>query len=307
MPIPEFTEMDEPSQYLAEWDKAQQRYQAGINAGYSDADAQQMYLAPVQAKWSVMEKIPDSMKPQAANELDAAHLSFLNGIQAGYKPQQSADLYLLPKLDKWRGVSQFAHESDPLLREKDAALRELQDGIYSQEVINNHPQKIFADPRFEARFETYAHEAERERMNAAKNADIAKSKAAAKDTPDAAWEKLFKFNTGATKYKAENPDSAALPAMADERGQLENATTNGPSIVHDPSRWNPQPPADTGPTNEDLVQQQHPDWTPAQVKLGVSGRLGGAITTPDIGEVRKGYRFKGGNPADKSNWEPVSQ
>lgn len=29
-------------------------------------------------------------------------------------------------------------------------------------------------------------------------------------------------------------------------------------------------------------------------------------TPPVVGEVRRGYRFKGGNPADQNNWEPVS-
>lgn len=28
-------------------------------------------------------------------------------------------------------------------------------------------------------------------------------------------------------------------------------------------------------------------------------------TAPAVGEVRRGYRFKGGNPRDKANWEPV--
>jgi hypothetical protein len=31
-----------------------------------------------------------------------------------------------------------------------------------------------------------------------------------------------------------------------------------------------------------------------------------ALTPPKAGEIQGGYRFKGGNPADKANWEPIS-
>ena len=30
-----------------------------------------------------------------------------------------------------------------------------------------------------------------------------------------------------------------------------------------------------------------------------------ASGAPKVGEIRKGYRFKGGNPADKNSWEKV--
>ncbi len=46
---------DEASQYQAEWQAAQQRYIAGVNAGYSDADASQMYLDPVKQKWDILK------------------------------------------------------------------------------------------------------------------------------------------------------------------------------------------------------------------------------------------------------------
>jgi len=44
-----------------------------------------------------------------------------------------------------------------------------------------------------------------------------------------------------------------------------------------------------------LFQASQPAATAPQTTSG----------TPQAGEVRRGYRFKGGNPADKSNWEKV--
>ena len=38
--------------------------------------------------------------------------------------------------------------------------------------------------------------------------------------------------------------------------------------------------------------------------IGEAGSVGGA-SGPKIGDVQQGYRFKGGNPADQSNWEKV--
>lgn len=49
-------------------------------------------------------------------------------------------------------------------------------------------------------------------------------------------------------------------------------------------------------------------WGETQYYKGASSAPaagGGAQTTPQVGEVRKGYKFKGGNPSDANNWEKV--
>lgn len=52
--------------------------------------------------------------------------------------------------------------------------------------------------------------------------------------------------------------------------------------------------ADTGANPE--------DGTPIPAGADTTSQPAGG---PKVGEVRKGYRFKGGNPADQSNWEKV--
>lgn len=304
--------MDEFTQYQNELDQAQQRYQAGINAGYSDDDADQMYLEPVRQKWNVLKSVPDSMKQIASRQLDDAHIAFLQGIQAGYKPQDAAKLYLTPKLEKWQGAASFAKESDPLVADKVGALGEVQDGANPQSVIQSHPLKIFADPKFEARFETAAHEAEGRRLKAAQK--LAESQTASETPPtaDELTKQLFSLAGGSKRF---DPNAPIQQYFGQRMGEIEQQLTNGPAatqpnVVREPplfssAGYNPQPPKEL--TDEELVAQQHPNWTPDQVRLGAQGKLKGAITMPDVGEVRKGYRFKGGNPAMKENWEPVEQ
>jgi hypothetical protein len=49
-------------------------------------------------------------------------------------------------------------------------------------------------------------------------------------------------------------------------------------------------------------QAQVEEATKEYGRLALEGRKGNA---PKIGDVQQGYRFKGGNPADQSNWEKV--
>lgn len=57
------------------------------------------------------------------------------------------------------------------------------------------------------------------------------------------------------------------------------------------------PPEATSATSED--DTEIPDTSPSTTTSSASS---GA---PQVGEVRKGYRYKGGNPADPANWEKV--
>lgn len=51
-----------------------------------------------------------------------------------------------------------------------------------------------------------------------------------------------------------------------------------------------------------------PQGQPApQAAPQATASQGGAKVAPKAGDIVKGYRFKGGNPADKNNWEPAGQ
>lgn len=69
-----------------------------------------------------------------------------------------------------------------------------------------------------------------------------------------------------------------------------------------------------GATNkEDAIryqQEQRRNQAIDQKRMGMGlpplqQQTGGGSAAPKVGEVRKGYRFKGGNPADRNNWEKV--
>lgn len=311
--------MDEATQYLNEWQQAQDRYRAGVNAGYSDEDAQQMYLAPVQAKWDILKAVPPALKAKAATDLDTAHISFLKGIQAGYQPGQAADLYLKPVLQEWQGAASLPQRQLPKTTEQKAewyaqnpamqqeemeAQDQISSGMPVRQALEGHPMLLKA-PGFAQLYRPMYE-------SAVRRDESAQSRAAQEDTPQALARQMFQIAAGRKNFAQDSP---AQNFFNTRLGQLENQATNGPAATPPPSimpdnggRYIPvAPPVETGPTPEELVQAQHPDWTPDQVKLGVSGRLGGAITLPEVGEIRKGYRYTGGNPALKSNWEKVEK
>src|ERR1035437_7315112 len=53
---------DLSTEFDADWQKAQERYQAGVNGGYSEADAGQLYLAPSRAKWKNIQASPETFQ-----------------------------------------------------------------------------------------------------------------------------------------------------------------------------------------------------------------------------------------------------
>lgn len=297
--------MDDAQKYLSEWNQAQERYRAGVNGGYTDRDAEDMYLAPVRAKWDILKSVPTSMRDKASTELDDAHLAFLKGIQSGYKTEDAAKLYLTPELEKWAGASAFKHdEGDPLIEHKIGALQEVQDGAPVQSVILNHPQQIFGDSKFQTRFMDTAHRAETERLKEVKSAATAAEKEAAKMendfSPEALAKKFFSLKGKSDKL----PDDSPLKSYFNDRvGELENSLTNAPTATM-PEMFAARPFTIQPPAEQEIAAQ-HPGWTPDQVKLGASGRISGAITVPEVGEVRKGYKYLGGQPADRNNWQKV--
>lgn len=60
-----------------------------------------------------------------------------------------------------------------------------------------------------------------------------------------------------------------------------------------------------GIAEDTLAGLQNGDIDPKTVKSGGSAKAQPASGAPKIGEVRKGYKFKGGDPADQNSWEKV--
>jgi hypothetical protein len=58
-------------------------------------------------------------------------------------------------------------------------------------------------------------------------------------------------------------------------------------------------------TNEEVAEAARRYKTLAMQNAQAEGEEGGGGNGPKIGDVQQGYRFKGGNPADQSNWEKV--
>jgi hypothetical protein len=53
---------DLSTQFDTDWQKAQERYQTGLNSGFSEADAEQLYLAPIRAKWKIIQASPETFQ-----------------------------------------------------------------------------------------------------------------------------------------------------------------------------------------------------------------------------------------------------
>jgi hypothetical protein len=58
-------------------------------------------------------------------------------------------------------------------------------------------------------------------------------------------------------------------------------------------------------TDEEVAEAARRYKTLAMQNAQAEGEEGGGGNGPKIGDVQQGYRFKGGNPADQSNWEKV--
>jgi hypothetical protein len=56
---------------------------------------------------------------------------------------------------------------------------------------------------------------------------------------------------------------------------------------------------------EQAQGQAHPEQQPRSAAGGAANKGGGTKAGPKAGDIEDGYRFKGGNKADKNNWEKV--
>lgn len=286
--------VDPVKQFNFEWDAAQKRYQAGVNSGYSQSDADSMFLAPVRNKFEILKSVPTPLKAQAAKELDAARLSYLKGINSGYQAPDAENLFLKPAEQKWTAAAEVAVPPDPMIEQYKAGAKEsIRNGIDESEVMRALPPALLGDTKFVAELDTEAREAFNQKAKAANTAQAIAARTAKENSPLAVDEtaaRLVDLKNN-KNWAAEPPEIQAK--INQDLSAAEARMTNAP------------------PTAEEIVAQQHPNWTADQVKLGAAGKLGGAteermqIFTDKSG---KKFIYKGNltNPAlDKNpdNWQ----
>ena len=282
---------DESGQFQQEWDLAQSRYRAGINAGYEAADADQMYLAPVRNKWEVLKTIPVDHQAAAAKELDDAHLSFLKGIQAGYKAPDAENLYLKPVEQKWAVAATIPEpaKADPTREFKQGAISMLLQGAspeMAQDMIRENQHNIFSDKKFSADFQRAFEAGQKTRQKQAESKIALETKAAAeKSDPEKLTRELMQIGR-TQKANIFEPDSPAGQLLTSRVGQIENQITNAPPLLA-PGRvsFQPSQPAPLGTGKQMSVEgYQTPEdvgkafrekkITRAEAKLILNGKFG---------------------------------
>lgn len=98
---------------------------------------------------------------------------------------------------------------------------------------------------------------------------------------------LMTFKSGSGAAGAERNDIKATETL------LKNQQT----IISDPL---------SSKADKEEARRKSAEYTRQLEKLGgVAGAGGDGGSGPKIGDVQQGFRFKGGNPADQSNWEKV--
>jgi hypothetical protein len=128
-----------PGAAKADFDLANERYWAGIKAGYTPEQADELYLQPMKLKWAALQaasprttqSISGSFEPADkadAQEMDLALERFYKGTKAGYDPKDATAMYIMPSVNKVRAAGwarqeqDRANTSDALMQEHNAKL-----------------------------------------------------------------------------------------------------------------------------------------------------------------------------------------
>jgi hypothetical protein len=295
------------SLFESDWQKAQDQYDAGVKAGYSTTDADNLYLQPVRSKWKIISESPQLL--QDSDQLKKFHTQYDSAVENFHKNLNSYSRdggqwaseqpgSLLPVLQKWsiqaalpvERKSEYADNSDQL-----GALKELQNGFDPMAVLQNHNSSRWS-PEFMNKFQSEALRAgnitqrqdERSQAAAARTA-TATAKA---NSPEGIAKQRFILQSQMNQAK-----EAGADGMVDFYGKqlaaLDSAATNSPSITGDSSyTFTPQDstadpnvtasptPANVTPKDKvalaNQMAQAHPDWTKEQIILAIEGKLRGA-------------------------------
>ena len=109
-------------------------------------------------------------------------------------------------------------------------------------------------------------------------------------------------NFAAMQMKARQPAQPGKPHFWE--------TNNGSLGMVDPATGKPTILYEDPTPKINWVTADNPDGTKSLIPVGPNGPMqggGGQTSTgPQPGTIEDGYRFKGGDPADQSNWEEVA-
>lgn len=250
-PVSAPVKQTEQQRFLADWNAAQSRYRAGVQAGYSDADAADLYLAPVKNKWDILKTVPETMQKTAGAELDAANKAYVAGVSAGYKPEDAANLFLKPQEQKWVAAADIPDKKKLTIQQQTAAnpvkqyeaqqdeqsaLEKIAAGRPVKKTIEEYPL-LLSMPGFSTRWNARYNQAlttdQRTAAAALKEKTAAEKAAEKANAPDALLSKAAKL------FGLRSPTSKLPPELKgelnDQLAQVSSQLTNRPNLFPPPA------------------------------------------------------------------------
>lgn len=115
--------LDLASNFDSDWQQAQARVQAATSSGLSDEDAQKLYLAPIQAKWSIIQDHPNAFTTKSNldkinQEFEDAQVSAVKNLNRSESTDETVGSRISPLAQKWSIAAQFPQQpKDPTIAE----------------------------------------------------------------------------------------------------------------------------------------------------------------------------------------------
>ena len=151
---------DLAAEFDADWQKAMQRYNTGVNAGYTEADADTLYLAPVREKWKLIQSSPSTFTDKSKldkinSDFEAAQESAVKNLNRSESTEETVGSRIGPLAQKWsiaasfptspkvpttpsQTAAWFAHNPAMQAEEKET-LSQIASGVPESEAILAHP------------------------------------------------------------------------------------------------------------------------------------------------------------------------
>lgn len=138
--------IDFGSMFDEDWQRAQSRYQSGLNAGYDPATAETLYLKPIQAKWKIIQSNPDEFQSKdkldkISEEFDSATTGSIRNLTAGEDLNDAVAKRFGPLVQRWSIASvkpEMSTEQQYMVRDLSQEINRLKSkrGTYTRELTN---------------------------------------------------------------------------------------------------------------------------------------------------------------------------